>query len=197
METKYFNNGFVGKAVFNANEAIKCFNAGMEIRDTEGEYFLYESVDGNKLSESESINLILGSLQEKGKVYVGFSLEGHKVVPKNSTTLTCGFKVGQTVYFLLSGKIVSGEVLCITLATNDLLEQHGKANCDNASYYGASDDHKRNKNFEYHLNIIRSMIIKNCACIKTSAHQNLQYIPIDKVFSTKELLVQDLLASAL
>ena len=32
METKYFNNGFVGKAVFNANEAIKCFNAGMEIR---------------------------------------------------------------------------------------------------------------------------------------------------------------------
>ena len=71
METKYFNNGFVGKAVSNANEAIKCFNAGMEIRDTEGEDFLYESVDGNKLSESESINLILGSLQEDGKVYVG------------------------------------------------------------------------------------------------------------------------------
>ena len=196
METKYFNDGFVGKAVFNANEAIKCFNAGMEIRDTEGEYFLFDS-DDSAPSESKSINLILDSMQENGKVYVGFCLEGHKVVPKYSTTQTCGFKVGQTVYFLLSGKIVSGEVLCITLATNDLLEQHGKANCDNASYYGASDDHKRNKNFEYHLNIIRSMIIKNCACIKTSAHQNLQYIPIDKVFSTKELLVQDLLASAL
>ena len=71
MEIKYFNDGFVGKAVFNANEAIKCFNAGMEIRDTEGEYFLFESVDGSEPSESESVNLILGSLQENGKVYVG------------------------------------------------------------------------------------------------------------------------------
>lgn len=197
METKYFNNEFVGKAVFNANEAIKCFNAGMEIRDTEGEDFLYESIDGNKLSESESINLILGSLQENGKVYVGFCLEGHKVVPKNSTNLSCEFKVSQTVYFLLSGKIVSGVVKCITLATNDLLEQYGKTSCENASYYGASDDNKRNKNFEYHLNIIQSMVIKNCACIKTSAHQNLQFIPLEKVFSTKELLIQDLLANAL
>lgn len=195
METKYFNNGFVGKAVFNANEAIKCFNAGMEIRTIDGH--LLDGMMGGEKSEDEAILQITENLQADGKVYVGFCLEGHKVVPKNSTTLTCGFKVGQTVYFLLSGKIVSGEVLCITLATNDLLEERGKANCDNALYYGASDDHKRNKNFEYHLNIIRSMIIKNCACIKTSAHQNFQYIPLEKVFSTKELLVQDLLASTL
>ena len=195
METRYFNNGFGGKAVSNANEAIKCFNAGMEIRTIDG--YLLDGMMGGEKSEDEAILQITENLQADGKVYVGFCLEGHKVVPKNSTTLTCGFKVGQTVYFLLSGKIVSGEVLCITLATNDLLEERGKANCDNALYYGASDDHKRNKNFEYHLNIIRSMIIKNCACIKTSAHQNFQYIPLEKVFSTKELLVQDLLASAL
>ena len=69
METKYFNDGFVGKAVFNANEAIKCFNAGMEIRDVDGEYILFDS-DGSEPSESESVNLILGSLQENGKVYV-------------------------------------------------------------------------------------------------------------------------------
>ena len=197
METKYFNNGFVGKAVSNANEAIKCFNAGMEIRDTEGEDFLYESVDGNKLSESESINLILGSLQENGKVYVGFCLEGHKVVPKNSTNLSCEFKVGQTVYFLLSGEITSGVVKCMTLATSDLLEQIGKSHCKEASYYGVSDDHKRNENFEYHMRFIQSMMTYNCVCIKPSVSQTLCYIPLEKVFSTKELLIQDLLASAL
>ena len=161
METKYFNDGFVGKAVFNANEAIKCFNAGMEIRDIDGEYFLFESVDGSEPSESKSINLILDSLQENGKVYVGFCLEGHKVVPKDSTTLTCEFSEGQTVYFLLQGEIASGEVACISLATNKIIEERGQWYSREALCYGVCDNRERNYNFERQISIIQEIFTKD------------------------------------
>ena len=195
METKYFNDGFVGKAVFNANEAIKCFNAGMEIRDTEGEYFLFDS-DDSAPSESESINLILGSLQEKGKVYVGFCLEGHKVVPKDSTTLTCEFSEGQTVYFLLQGEIASGEVACISLATNKIIEERGQWYSREALCYGVCDNRERNYNFERQISIIQEIFTKDCVCINTKNVNRYIYLPLDKVFSTKEELVQDLLSKS-
>ena len=196
METKYFNDGFVGKAVFNANEAIKCFNAGMEIRDIDGEYFLFESVDGSEPSESESINLILGSLQENGKVYVGFCLEGHKVVPKDSTTLTCEFSEGQTVYFLLQGEIVSGEVVCISLATNKSIAERGQRFSVEALRYGVSDNRERNCTFERQISIIQEIFTKDCVCIDTKSVSRYIYLPLDKVFSTKEELVQDLLSKS-
>lgn len=198
MEIKYFNDGFVGKAVFNANEAIKCFNAGMEIRDTEGEYFLYESVDGSEPSESESINLILGSLKENGKVYVGFCLEGHKVVPKDSTTLTCEFSEGQTVYFLFHGEIVSGEVKCVSLATNKTIAEIGQWRFSEAFRYGVSDDRERNCKFENEMSVIQEIFTKDCICINPKSKKFIRHIclPLDKVFSTKEKLVQDLLSKS-
>lgn len=196
METKYFNDGFVGKAVFNANEAIKCFNAGMEIRDIDGEYFLFESVDGSEPSESESINLILGSLQENGKVYVGFCLEGHKVVPKDSTTLTCEFSEGQTVYFLLRGEIVSGEVICLSLATNNIIAERGQRFSVEALRYGVSDNRERNCTFENQISILQEIFTKDCVCIDTKSVSRYIYLPLDKVFSTKEELVKDLLLKA-
>lgn len=196
METKYFNDGFVGKAVFNANEAIKCFNAGMEIRDIDGEYFLFESVDGSEPSESKSINLILDSLQGNGKVYVGFCLEGHKVVPKNSTTLTCEFSEGQTVYFLLQGEIVSGEVVCISLATNKSIAERGQRFSVEALRYGVSDNRERNCTFERQISIIQEIFTKDCVCIDTKSVSRYIYLPLDKVFSTKEKLVQDLLSKS-
>lgn len=196
METRYFNDGFVGKAVFNANEAIKCFNAGMEIRDIDGEYFLFESVDGSEPSESESVNLILGSLQENGKVYVGFCLEGHKVVPKDSTTLTCEFSEGQTVYFLLQGEIVSGEVVCISLATNKSIAERGQRFSVEALRYGVSDNRERNCTFERQISIIQEIFTKDCVCIDTKSVSRYIYLPLDKVFSTKEELVQDLLSKS-
>ena len=196
METKYFNDGFVGKAVFNANEAIKCFNAGMEIRDIDGEYFLFESVDGSEPSESESINLILGSLQENGKVYVGFCLEGHKVVPKDSTTLTCEFSEGQTVYFLLYGEIASGEVKCVSLATSNAIAERGQRFSVEALRYGVSDNRERNCTFERQISIIQEIFTKDCVCIDTKSVSRYIYLPLDKVFSTKEKLVQDLLSKS-
>ena len=196
METKYFNDGFVGKAVFNANEAIKCFNAGMEIRDIDGEYFLFESVDGSEPSESKSINLILDSLQENGKVYVGFCLEGHKVVPKDSTTLTCEFSEGQTVYFLLQGEIVSGEVICISLATNNSIAERGQRFSVEALRYGVSDNRERNCTFENQISILQEIFTKDCVCIDTKRVSRYIYLPLDKIFSTKEELVKDLLLKA-
>ena len=195
METKYFNDGFVGKAVFNANEAIKCFNAGMEIRDTEGEYFLFDS-DDSAPSESKSINLILDSLQENGKVYVGFCLEGHKVVPKDSTTLTCEFSEGQTVYFLLQGEIVSGEVICLSLATNGKIAARGQSKLTEALRYGVSDNRERNCNFENQISMIQEIFIKDCVYLNPQS-KNIDRcicLPLDKVFSTKEELVKDLLS---
>ena len=198
METKYFNDGFVGKAVFNANEAIKCFNAGMEIRDIDGEYFLFESVDGSEPSESKSINLILDSLQENGKVYVGFCLEGHKVVPKDSTNLTCEFSEGQTVYFLLCGEIVSGEVECVSLATSKTIAERGQRKLSDALRYGVSNDRERNCNFENVMSVIQEIFTKDCICINPKSETIKRYIclPLDKVFSTKEKLVQDLLSKS-
>ena len=196
METKYFNDGFVGKAVFNANEAIKCFNAGMEIRDIDGEYFLFESVDGSEPSESESVNLILGSLQENGKVYVGFCLEGHKVVPKDSTTLTCEFSERQTVYFLLRGEIVSGEVICLSLATNNSIAERGQRVSVEALRYGVSDNRERNCTFESQISILQEIFTKDCVCIDTKSVSRYIYLPLDKVFSTKEELVKDLLSKS-
>ena len=196
METKYFNDGFVGKAVFNANEAIKCFNAGMEIRDIDGEYFLFETADGSEPSESESVNLILGSLQENGKVYVGFCLEGHKVVPKDSTTLTCEFSERQTVYFLLQGEIVSGEVICISLATNNSIAERGQRFSVEALRYGVSDNRERNCTFENQISILQEIFTKDCVCIDTKSVSRYIYLPLDKIFSTKEELVKDLLLKA-
>ena len=198
METKYFNDGFVGKAVFNANEAIKCFNAGMEIRDTEGEYFLYESVDGSEPSESESINLILGSLKENGKVYVGFYIKGHKVVPKDSTTLTCEFSEGQTVYFLFHGEIVSGEVKCVSLATNKTIAEVGQWHFLEALRFGGCNDRETNSRFENEMSVIQEIFTKDCICINPKSKKFIRHIclPLDKVFSTKEKLVQDLLSKS-
>ena len=197
METKYFNDGFVGKAVFNANEAIKCFNAGMEIRDTEGEYFLFDS-DDSAPSESKSINLILDSLQENGKVYVGFCLEGHKVVPKNSTTLTCEFSEGQTVYFLLQGEIVSGEVKCVSLSTSKTIAERGQWRFSEAWRCGVSDDRERNYKFENEMSVIQEVFTKDCICVNPKSKEIKRFIclPLDKVFSTKEKLVQDLLSKS-
>lgn len=197
METKYFNDGFVGKAVFNANEAIKCFNAGMEIRDIDGEYFLFDS-DGSEPSESESVNLILGSLQENGKVYVGFCLEGHKVVPKDSTTLTCEFSEGQTVYFLLQGGIVSGEVKCVSLSTSKTIAERGLWRFSEALRCGVSDDRERNCKFENEMSVIQEVFTKDCICVNPKSKEIKRFIclPLDKVFSTKEELVKDLLLKA-
>lgn len=195
MEIKYFENGFVGKAVYDTNEAIKCFNAGMDVSSEIGD-FLYENMEGILPDDNEVISRIIESIQENGKVYVGFYLEGKKVVDIDSTNLSCGIKDGQTVYFLHSGEIVSGEVACISLATNREIEERGRFRFDDAVRYGRSHDYERNGSFESAMGVIYSILTKDCVCINVRKLNKSLYVPLDKVFSTKEALVQDLLSKS-
>ena len=140
----------------------------------------------------------MGSLQENGKVYVGFCLEGHKVVPKDSTTLTREFSAAQKVYFLLQGEIVSGEVMCVSLATSETIAERGQRKLSDALRYGVSNDRERNCNFENVMSVIQEIFTKDCICINPKSEKIRRYIclPLDKVFSTKEKLVQDLLSKS-
>lgn len=195
MEIKFFEErDFVGKEVTKIDEAIKCFTAGMDIRDVDGDP-LGDMFFGDK-SEDEAILEITDSLKSNGKVYVGFCIGDHKVVPKDSTTLTCEFSEGQTVYFLLQGEIVSGEVICISLATNNSIAERGQRFSVEALRYGVSDNRERNCTFERQISIIQEIFTKDCVCIDTKSVSRYIYLPLDKVFSTKEKLVQDLLSKS-
>ena len=195
MEIKFFEErDFVGKEVTKIDEAIKCFTAGMDIRDVDGDP-LGDMFFGDK-SEDEAILEITDSLKSYGKVYVGFSIGDHKVVPKDSTTLTCEFSEGQTVYFLLCGEIVSGEVMCVSLATSETIAERLQRKLSDALRYGVSNDRERNCNFENVMSVIQEIFTKDCICINPKSEKIRRYIclPLDKVFSTKEKLVQDLLS---
>lgn len=196
MEIKYFENGFVGKAVYDTNEAIKCFNAGMEVRQADGDDFLWRNEDQTDPSDNDIIGRIIKEISCFGNVYVGFELEGKKVVDIDSTNLSCGIKDGQTVYFLHSGEIVSGEVVCISLATNREIEERGRFRFDDAVRYGRSHDYERNGSFESAMGVIYSILTKDCVCINVEKLNKSLYIPLDKVFPTKEALVQDLLSKS-
>ena len=195
MGIKFFEErDFVGKEVTKIDEAIKCFTAGMDIRDVDGDP-LGDMFFGDK-SEDEAILEITDSLKSYGKVYVGFCIGDHKVVPKDSTTLTCEFSEGQKVYFLLQGEIVSGEVMCVSLATSETIAERGQRKLSDALRYGVSNDRERNCNFENVMSVIQEIFTKDCVCIDTKSVSRYIYLPLDKVFSTKEELVQDLLSKS-
>ena len=197
MGIKFFEErDYVGKEVTKIDEAIKCFTAGMDIRDVDGDP-LGDMFFGDK-SEDEAILEIADSLKSYGKVYVGFSIGDHKVVPKDSTTLTCEFSEGQKVYFLLQGEIVSGEVMCVSLSTSETIAERGQRKLSDALRYGVSNDRERNCNFENVMSVIQEIFTKDCICINPKSETIKRYIclPLDKVFSTKEKLVQDLLSKS-
>lgn len=191
MEIKYFENGFVGKEVYDANEAIMCFNAGMNVSSEIGD-FLYENMEGNLPDDSEVISRIIESIQEFGKVYVGFYLEGKKVVDIKTTTLSSNFEIGQTIYFMFDGGICSAVVKCISMSTNKI---SGTLCKDYRSYietclkdvwsYVSSK-----------LKDIETLASGNCACVYRSNPGRYHILPLDKVFPTKEALVQDLLSKS-
>lgn len=160
MEIKYFENGFVGKAVYDTNEAIKCFNAGMDVRQADGDDFLWKNEELTEPTDNDVIARIINEINSCGMVYVGFRLEGKKVVDIDSTNLSCDIKEGQTVYLLYSGEIVSGEVKCISLSTNKTIEERGRFKFWEAIRYGTSDDHERNTKFESMMSEIHAMLEK-------------------------------------
>ena len=101
METKYFDNGFVGKKVDDAAEAVMLYNAGMDIRNQYGYGFLWcnDNIDEEPTAK-EIASRIIEYIKENGFVYAGFKLDGQKVVKDASTILSCDVQKEQTVYFL-------------------------------------------------------------------------------------------------
>ena len=192
MEIKYFENGFVGKSVSDINEAIKCFNAGMDVRQTDGDDFLWENEEQEDPSDNEIIGRIIHVINDYGMVYVGFKLEGQKVVDINTTTLTCDFEVGQSVYFLDNGEICSATIRGINLTANDTMETVCINRLESLGGYI--------KNNDSHVDRIVSDLKKigsgNCVYLRHSGKGHLFIMPINKVFHTKEALVQDLLSKS-
>lgn len=189
MEIKYFENGFVGKAVYDTNEAIKCFNAGMDVSSEIGD-FLYENMEGNLPNDSEVITRIIESIQENGKVYVGFYLEGKKVVDINTTTLTCDFKIGQSVYFLDNGEICTSTIKEISLTAGGVLNIVG------SNMFSSLKDHLDSETRPDAVKDMGVIASGNFVYLKQEGSIDSCMLPINKIFHTKDALVQDLLSKS-
>lgn len=196
METKFFDNGFVGKKVTDANEAIKLFNAGMDVRSQDGYNFLYRGISDSDPSESEVVSRIMDYFDTEGYVYAGFELENEKVVPIKSTQLNCDFYVGQTVYFLRQGEISHGEVLSIQLATNNNIANTIREQFNILRSYTESIDSVQSAiNFINYVDCAKDIVNDNCVCIKARGSSSI-FMPIGKVFATKEELIDNLMSNA-
>lgn len=196
METKYFDNGFVGKKVDNANEAIMLHNAGMDIRAKNGCDFLWCDEDNEEPSVSKVASRIIECINDHGFVYAGFELENEKVVPIKSTQLNCDLFVGQTVYFLRQGEISHGEVLSIQLATDNKIANTIREQFHILRNYTESIDSVQSAiNFINYVDCAEGIVNDNCVCIKTRGSSSI-FLPIGKVFSTKEALIDNLVSNA-
>ena len=197
MEIKYFENGFVGKAVYDTNEAIKCFNAGMDVRQTDGDDFLWENEEHEDPSDNEIIGRIIHVINDYGMVYVGFKLEGQKVVDIDSTNLSCGFKDKQIIYFLFNGEIRTGKISSISLTSNKLMKDKAKdLNGEICRSLGKDLGYYTEGHIRRVVDDLVTMASGNCLYVWDEKSSCSRLLPLDKVFPTKEALVKDLLLNA-
>ena len=196
METKFFDNGFVGKKVTDANEAIKLFNAGMDVRSQDGYNFLYRVISDSEPSASDVVSRIMDYFDTEGYVYAGFELENEKVVSIKSTQLNCDFLVGQTVYFMYKGEISNGEVLSIQLATDNKIANTIREQFHILRSYTESIDSVQSAiNFINYVDCAEGIVNDNCVCVKYRGSSPI-FMPIGKVFATKEDLIDNLMSNA-
>lgn len=196
METKYFDNGFVGKKVDNANEAIMLHNAGMDIRAKNGCDFLWCDDDNEEPSVSEVASRIIECINDHGFVYAGFELEGQKVVRDASTNLSCDVQKGQTVYFLYGGVIEKGEVASISMSSDNFLEdiiRHRLRLIRECAVH--INDITVAMNFLGHIDDISMLVQHNFVTVKNRDGQ-FRYISLNKVFASKDDLISNLIVNA-
>lgn len=196
METKYFDNGFVGKKVDNANEAIMLHNAGMDIRAKNGCDFLWCDDDNEEPSVSEVASRIIECIKDHGFVYAGFELEGQKVVRDASTNLSCDVQKGQTVYFLYNGTIDNGVVESISMRSDKLLDDFFNLRLrrmrECALYI---NDIKVAMNLLDHINDIAMLVQRDFVTVKMRDGEY-RHISLDKVFASKDDLISNLIVNA-
>lgn len=190
MEIKYFDNGFIGKAVTDINEAIKCLDAGLDICLVNGCDFMWDDEQGNSPNKNEIISRIIQGIKDHGKVYAGFYLEEQIVVPKNHTTLDCPFKKWQTVYFIKDNEICSGTVMSISMTTESYMCSLAADRLRTINVFIKSED-------PYLLSCVRdikTMAASNCVAVKINTG-SIFALPLYMVFPTKEALVENLLSN--
>lgn len=196
METKYFDNGFVGKKVDNANEAIMLHNAGMDIRAKNGCDFLWCDEDNEEPSVSEVASRIIECINDHGFVYAGFELEGQKVVRDASTNLSCDVQKGQTVYFLYGGVIENGVVRSISMRSDNLLDD-----CFNAILRRMREcapyinDIKVAMNFLDQIDDIAMLVQRDFVSVQMRDGK-FRHISLNKVLASKDDLISNLIVNA-
>lgn len=195
METKYFDNGFVGKKVDNANEAIMLHNAGMDIRAQNGCDFLWCDEDNEEPSVSEVASRIIECIKDHGFVYAGFELAGQKVVRDKATMLSCDIQIGQTVYFILDGCINHGSVSSIYMATDNTRNVDINDCLKYIRSYAKSLNAESAMSFLDNLDYIIRANKPNGVIIKLNRNAEV-FRSLDEIFATKESLIEHLLANA-
>lgn len=125
METKAFENGYVGYRVNTIKEVINAQAAGLKICNESGYYFddYIETVNpetGENEERAPTDDEILQSIQEamenKYPVYATFYLDCGKVVDDKATTLQSDFYIGEPVYYMSNNSVALGEIVQIDMA---------------------------------------------------------------------------------
>lgn len=125
MNTKVFDNDYVGYKLNDIKQVVNAMAAGMQICNADGYYFderievtdpeTGEETDRDPTDE-EIMMRIQEAMQNEYDVYASFYLDCGKVVDDKMTTLQSDFYVGQIVYFMSDNKISKGTIVQIDFA---------------------------------------------------------------------------------
>lgn len=196
METKYLDNGFVGRKVNDASEAVMLFKAGMDIRAQNGCNFLWCDEGDEAPTVSEVASRIIEYIKDYGFVYAGFELEGQKVVSDKVTILSCDIRKEQTVYFLHGGNIEKGEVESISMSSDDFLDDIIRLRLRSIRECAAHiNDIVVAMNFLNLIDDISTLVQRDVVTVKMRDGKY-RYISLNKVFASKDDLISNLIVNA-
>lgn len=125
METKAFDNGYVGYRVNTIKEVINAQAAGLKICNEDGYYFnnyieVVNPETGNEEERTPTDDEIFQNIQEamenECQLYATFYLDCGKVVDDKATTLQSDFYIGEPVYYMSDNRVALGEIVQIDMA---------------------------------------------------------------------------------
>lgn len=198
METKAFENGYVGYRVNTIKEVINAQTAGLKICNESGYYFnnYIETVNpetGENEERAPTDDEILQSIQEAMEneypVYATFYLDCGDVVSHKLTTLQSNFHVGQEVFYMKGNKIQSKYIFRILLIETAHYNSYG----ENIKVVGEHNSIQISRK-ECNVYVLAEKkfynSISNTNCIK---YDFLEVVEETDIFATKEELVKHLL----
>lgn len=198
METKAFDNGYVGYRVNTIKEVINAQTAGLKICNEDGYYFnnyieVVNPETGNEEerapTDDEIFQNIQKAMENERQLYATFYLDCGDVVPRKLTTLQSDFHVGQEVFYMKDNKIQNKCIFRILLIETAHYNSYG----ENIKIVG---DHNSiqisSKECNIYILAERKFYksISNTTCIK---YDFFEVVKETDIFATKEELVKHLL----